>query len=81
MKSKLFTLDSNDLLHGIVIAFLTAIFAGILDLLQKGAAFDWPTLRPVLIAAISAVLSYLLKCLLSNSKNQLFTREPERLKA
>lgn len=76
MKSKFLTLDINDFLHGLFIAFMTAIIAGALDMLQKGAAFDWITIKPVLIAAISAALSYLLKCLTTNSRNQMFTREP-----
>ena len=76
MKSKLFTLDYRDILHGLLIAFLTALLTGIIDMLQKGAVFDWPALKPVLIAGICAALSYLLKCLATNSHNQLFTREP-----
>ena len=75
MKSKFLTIDTRDLLHGLVMAFLTSLLAGIIEMLNKGAAFDWPTLKPVMIAGISAALSYLLKCLLSNSKNQLLTRE------
>ena len=77
MKSQFLTLDYRDLLHGLVMAFLTALLTGIIDLLQKGAVFDWPSLRGILIAAVSAALSYLLKSMLSNSKNELFTREPE----
>jgi hypothetical protein len=76
MKSKLFTLDTRDILHGILMAFLTALLTGIIDILQKGAVFDWPSLKVVIIAGVSAALSYLLKCLMSNSRNQLFTREP-----
>jgi hypothetical protein len=76
MKSKLFTLDSRDILHGLFMAFLTALLTGIIDMLGKGTVFDWPTLKPVLIAGVSAALSYLLKCLATNSRNQLFTREP-----
>jgi hypothetical protein len=76
MKSKLFTIDTRDVLHGLFIAFLTALLTGIIDMLGKGAVFDWPSLKPVLIAGISAALSYLLKCLATNSRNQLFTREP-----
>ena len=76
MKSKLFTLDSRDILHGILMAFLTALLTGIIEMLQNGAVFDWPTLKPVLIAGISAALSYLLKSLATNSRNQLFRREP-----
>jgi hypothetical protein len=76
MKSKLFTLDLRDILHGLIMAFLTAMLTGIIDILEKGAVFDWPSLKPVLVAGISAALSYLLKCLATNSRNQLFTKEP-----
>ena len=76
MKSKFLTIDARDILHGILMAFLTSLLAGIIEMLQSGAAFDWPTLKPVLIAGISAALSYLLKCLSTNSRGQLFTREP-----
>jgi len=50
------TIDRRDLIHGLFIAFVTTI----LDILQKGAAFDWTTLKPVLIAGICAALSFLL---------------------
>ncbi len=76
MKSRLFTLDSRDLINGLLIAFLAAIIDGIIKLLESGVVFDWIHIKPVLIAGISAALSYLLKSLLSNSRNQLFTKEP-----
>jgi len=76
MKSKLFTLDWRDLVNGLFIAFLAAILSGVIGILDNEAVFTWVTLKPVLIAGISAALSYLLKSLLSNSRNQLFTREP-----
>jgi hypothetical protein len=77
MKSKLFTINNRDILHGILIAFLTALLTGIIDILDHGAVFTWLTMKPVIIAGISAALSYLLKCLATNSRNQLFTREPD----
>lgn len=76
MKSKFLTINFRDILYGILIAFLTALLSGIIDMLQRGAVFDWPTLKPVLTAGICAALSYLLKCLATNSRDQLFTREP-----
>jgi hypothetical protein len=76
MKSKLLTLDSRDLINGLFVAFLTALLTGIIDLLGNGAVFDWISLKPILIAGISAALSYLLKSLATNSHNQLFTKEP-----
>jgi hypothetical protein len=76
MESKLFTLDWRDLANGLLIAFLAALLDGIIKILDSGAVFEWPTLKPVLIAGISAALSYLLKNLLTNSRNQLLRKEP-----
>lgn len=77
MKSKFLTLDWKDLSRGLLIAFLTAVITGIINILDTGAVFTWATLRPVLIAGISATLSYLLKCLATNSQDQMFKREPK----
>lgn len=77
MKSKLFTLDYRDMLNGLLIAFLAALIDGIIRILESGAVFDWIHIKTVLIAGISAALAYLLKNLATNSRNQLFTKEPE----
>lgn len=76
MKSKFLTLDWKDFSRGLLIAFLTAVLTGVINLLDAGAVFSWITLKPVLIAGISAALSYLLKCLATNSQDQMFKREP-----
>jgi hypothetical protein len=76
MKSKIFTIDGRDLLNGLFVAILTAILTGIIDILGNGAVFDWIHIKPVLIAGISAACAYLLKSLSTNSRNQLFTKEP-----
>jgi hypothetical protein len=76
MKSKIFTLDLRDLVNGIFVAILTALLTGIIDILGNGAIFDWLHIKPVLIAGISAACAYLLKSLSTNSRNQLFTKEP-----
>ena len=76
MKSKLLTLDVRDLINGLFVAFLTSLIAGIIEILNNGAIFDWLSLKTVLIAGISAALSYLLKSLSTNSRNQLFKAEP-----
>lgn len=49
MKSKLFTLDTRDLINGLIIAFLTAFLTGIIEILGNGAVFTWVTLKPVLM--------------------------------
>jgi hypothetical protein len=76
MKSKLFTLDWRDLVNGLLIAFLAALIDGIIKMLESGVVFDWIHIKPVLIAGISAACAYLLKSLSTNSRNQLFTKEP-----
>jgi len=76
MKSKFFTLDWKDFSRGLLIAFMTAVISGVIELLDTGAIFNWLTMKPVLIAGISAALSYLLKCLATNSQDQMFRREP-----
>lgn len=78
MKSKFLTLDWKDFSRGLLIAFLTAVLTGVINLLDTGAVFTWVTLKPVLIAGISAALSYLLKCLATNSQDVMFKREPVR---
>ena len=77
MKSRFLTLDWKDFSRGLLIAFLTAVITGIINILDTGAVFTWATLRPVLIAGISATLSYLLKCLATNSQDQMFKHEPK----
>ena len=76
MKSKFLTLDWKDFSRGLLIAFLTAVLTGVINILDTGAVFSWVTVKPVLIAGISAALSSLLKCLATNSQDQLLRREP-----
>ena len=78
MKSKFFTLNWKDFSRGLLIAFLAAVITGVINILDTGAVFTWLTVKPVLIAGISAALSYLLKCLATNSQDQMFKREPVR---
>jgi len=76
MKSKFLSLDWKDFSRGLLIAFLTAVLTGVINILDTGGLFNWVTLKPVLIAGVSAALSYLLKCLATNSQDQMFKREP-----
>ena len=79
MKSKFLTLDWKDFSRGLLIAFLTAVLTGVINMRDAGAVFTWVTVKPVLIAGVSAALSYLLKCLATNSQDQLLKREPVRV--
>jgi membrane protein implicated in regulation of membrane protease activity len=80
MKSRLFTLDTRDLINGLIIAFLTATLSGIIEIFGNGAVFTWLTFKPVLIAGISAACAYLLKSFSTNSHHQLLTKEPSSIK-
>jgi hypothetical protein len=76
MESRLFTIDLKDLKNGLLLAFLTAVITGVIGIPDEGTVFTWINLKPVLISGISAALSYLLKSLATNSRNQLLTKEP-----
>ncbi|MBN2420627.1 MAG: hypothetical protein JXL81_14655 [Deltaproteobacteria bacterium] len=77
MKSRFLKLSARDILIGILMAFMTSILSGVIELLDKGAVFTWLAVRPILIAGLSAALSYLLKCFITNSRDEFFTREPK----
>jgi len=76
MKSKFLNLDLKDFLRGLLIATLTALISGVIEMLDTGAVFTWLTIKSVLIAGLSAALAYLLKCLMTNSQDVMFKREP-----
>ena len=74
MNSSLFTLNSKDWIKGLVIAVLTAIITVVYNTIQTGAlVLDW---KAISIAGISAALAYITKNLLTNSNDQLLTKEP-----
>jgi len=41
MKSKFLTLDWKDFSRGLLIAFLTAVLTGVINILDAGAVFTW----------------------------------------
>tara|TARA_R110000868_G_scaffold154729_1_gene380860 strand:- start:11299 stop:11538 length:240 start_codon:yes stop_codon:yes gene_type:complete len=74
MNSSLLTLNSKDWIKGLVVAVLTAIITVVYNTIQTGALMlDW---KAISIAAISAALAYITKNLLTNSNDQLLTKEP-----
>jgi len=61
-----------DLGKGLLIAFLTTLLGGILELLQTGnLPTTWVAFQPILEASLAAGVSYLLKNLFTNSEGQL----------
>lgn len=70
------TLNLLDLGKGLLIAFLTALFTGLVQLFEAGPfVFDWPTFQPIVYAAVSAALAYLIKNFFTNSTGDLLKRE------
>ena len=70
--SKFFNLNWADLGKGLLIAFLTALLGGILELLQAGTLpTTWAMFQPILELSLAASVSYLLKNLFTNSEGQI----------
>jgi uncharacterized membrane-anchored protein len=82
MRSKLFRLNKTDFLKGLLMVVITAFVTGLYELLQSGAfAFDWVTFKPIVMAAVAAGLSYLIKNFLTNSQGKFAKRELKSIKA
>jgi hypothetical protein len=75
MKADFLSIGWKDILKGLVMAFLSAILTGIYQLLQTGAIFNWPTLKPVLLVGVTAMVAYIIKNFFTNSQNQLLVTE------
>ena len=70
--SNFLALDTKDFLKGLLVAIVSALIAGVLQLMQSGPfVFDWPTFQPIVFTAISAGLAYLSKNLFQNSQGEL----------
>lgn len=76
-RSKFFNLNWADLGKGLLIAFLTALLGGLLELLQAGELpTTWVAFQPILELSLAAAVSYLLKNLFTNSQGEIAKGEP-----
>jgi hypothetical protein len=75
MRSKFLRLNSRDFIKGIIVSVICSFITGLYQVISSGGDFSWPTLKPVVIAAIGAGISYLTKNLLSNSKGEFLKSE------
>jgi membrane protein implicated in regulation of membrane protease activity len=65
-------LNTKDFIKGLIVAVLSALIAGVLQLLQAGPfTLDWATFQPIVLAAVSAGLAYLSKNLFTNSGGEI----------
>jgi hypothetical protein len=79
MRSKFLRLNTRDFIRGLIIVVICAFITGVYQLLANGFAVNWVTVKPVVIAAVGAGISYLTKNLLSNSKGDFMRSEPSEL--
>lgn len=77
MKSNFLKLNVKDIVKALILTFITALLTGIYQLLQTGTLLTWESLKPVVIAAIAAVLGYLIKNVLTNSNDEFLSTEPK----
>lgn len=66
--SKLWTLQTQDFVKGLVVTVITAVLTLILQVLQNGAAINW---KAVGITALIAGIAYILKNLATDQNGKL----------
>lgn len=77
MRSKFLRLNSRDFIKGIIVTVICTFITGLYQLIASGFTVDWVTIKPVVIAAIGAGVSYLTKNLLTNTNGDFMTYEPK----
>ena len=75
MKSSFLNLNTQDLVKGFIVAFLSAALTGLVATLDSGALPSLVELKQAGIVGLTAGLSYLLKNLLTNSQDELLKKE------
>jgi len=76
MRSNFLSLNSRDFVKGLIVVIICTFVTGLYQLLANGGDVNWITIKPVVIAAFGAAVSYLTKNLLTNSKGDFMTGEP-----
>ena len=77
MKSNFLSLGMKDLIRSVIVASGTAALTVLIPVLQGGGVPTPENYRVAGLSAIAAGLSYLLKNLFTNSKDQLAKPEPD----
>jgi VIT1/CCC1 family predicted Fe2+/Mn2+ transporter len=75
MKSSFLNLNTQDLVKGFVVAFLSAALTGVITTLDSNTLPTLAELKQAGIVGLTAGLSYLLKNLLTNSQDELMKKE------
>ena len=77
MRSKFLRLNTRDFIKDLIVVTICTLIAVVYQLIANGGTVNWITLKPVVIAALGSAVSYLTKNLLTNSKGDFITFEPE----
>lgn len=77
MRSKFLRLNTRDFIKGIIVVIICTFLTGIYELIANGGVVNWLTIKPIVVAAVGAGISYLTKNLLSNSKGDFLRTEPK----
>ena len=75
MRSEFLTLDSRDFIRGLIVAAICTFITGLYELVAGGGTVNWITLKPVILAAVGSMISYLTTNLLTNSKGDFMKSE------
>jgi hypothetical protein len=75
-RSRFLNINWGDLGKGLLIAFLTALLGGVLELLQSGELpVTWAMWAPIFELSLAAAVSYLLKNMFTNSEGEIMRSE------
>jgi hypothetical protein len=77
MRSNFLKLNSRDFIKGLIVVVICTFITGFYQLIANGFTVNWITLKPVIIAAIGAGVSYLTKNLLTNSNGEFMSSEQQ----
>ena len=72
MNSKFLNLGKNDFIKGLLVAIGTAALTALLNIVNTGILpKTWADFKTVVIASIAAIITYLLKNLMTNSTGDI----------
>lgn len=74
--SKKYSINWRNILHGFLVAFGSATFMGLIDMVSSGTVPDFEHIKVHVLAGLGAGLSYLFKKFFQNSEGK-FNSEPK----
>ena len=75
MRSDFLRLNSRDFYKGLIVVVICTFITGLYQVVANGGIINWITMKPVVIAAIGAGISYLTKNLLTNSNGEFMKND------